>query len=426
MFDVDRWNEIISALKKNKVRSFLTALGVFWGIFMLVFMAGMGKGLENGIMKGTEGIAKNSSFLFTSETSKPYKGFNRGRRWSFDNEDAKYLRLNVHELEGLAPRLLGGGKASGNNTVRGNRTGSFRLKGDYPEYVNIEPMTPVVGRFLNDIDIRERRKVCIVGEKVRSQMFSASENPIGQYLKIDGVYYQVVGIMRAESSMNINGRIEESIMFPFTTMQQVYNLGNEIHLFAFTTKKGIPVGPVEEKLLKILKQRHDVDPTDEQAVVHINLEKQFNQFNMLFLGIGILIWIVGTGTLLAGVIGVSNIMLVIVKERTQEIGVMRAIGATPRKIMGQIIAESVFLTSIAGYLGLSCGVGLLALIDKATEQPPGPPAADSEMFFTNPTISLQLAIAALVILVIAGVFAGMIPAHRALKMKTIDALRDEI
>ncbi|MDP4185704.1 MAG: ABC transporter permease [Bacteroidota bacterium] len=424
MFDIDRWNEIISALSKNKLRSFLTAFGVFWGIFMLVLMAGMGKGLENGIMHGVGKAAKNSAFMWTDNTSKPYKGFNRGRTWSFDNNDATYILQNVSEIENLSPRLFGGSRMGGNNTVRGHRSGSFRLKGDYPDYINIEPVTPIMGRYLNNIDIQEKRKICVIGEKVQSQMFNAGENPIGQYLKISGIYFQIVGVVHPETNININGRTEESIFLPFTTMQQVYNLGNEIHLFCFTSKKGIPVSIAEAKMMKILRERHKVDPTDEQAVAHINLEKQLQQFNMLFLGISVLVWIVGIGTLLAGVIGVSNIMLVIVKERTQEIGVMRAIGATPRKIMSQIVAESVFLTTLAGFLGLAFAVGILALVSKALE--PATQNPENDVFIIDPGISLHLALAALLILILSGIFAGMIPAHRALKMKTIDALRDEI
>jgi putative ABC transport system permease protein len=421
MFDLDRWNEIWHALSKNKVRSLLTAFGVFWGIFMLIVMSGASNGLKNGIVEGVAKFATNSAFMWTDRTGEPYKGFKRGRHWNMNSDDLEYLRAHVSEIEYITPKNFGRYNEAA-NVLRGKLTGSFNIKGDYPEYIEIDPYTILQGRWINDMDIREKRKVCVIGEKVYETMFSAGENALGQYLKISGVYYQVVGVIRPETRVNINGRAEESVFIPFTTMQQTYNMGNQVHFLAITAKPGVPVTVVEEKVKSIIKRRHSIAETDQQAIRSVNIEKQFQQISGLFLGIGILTWIVGIGTLMAGVIGVSNIMLVIVRERTREIGVQRALGARPRTIISQIIMESVALTTIAGYIGLSMGVGLLEVINKVLESQS---QGGNEMFFRHPEVNIQIALAALAVLVIAGLFAGSIPAKRALSIKPIEALREE-
>jgi putative ABC transport system permease protein len=421
MFDTDRWKEIINVLKKNKLRSFLTAFGVFWGIFMLIVMSGAGRGLENGITEGVGQIATNSFFMWTNRTSEPYQGLRRGRWWSFKNEDVDFIRRHVSEADIVAPRLFAFG--SGNNTVRGERSARFHIKGDYPEWDLIDPATVLKGRWLNQVDIDQRRKVVVVGEQVIKELFNIDENPIGEYIRVNGMYYQIVGVVKPISNINMNGRTEESIFMPFTTMQVAYNYGNQVHLMGITAKPGYSAAVVENKVIAIVKERNKVAPTDMQAVSHINLEKQFQQFSGLFSGIQALTWIVGIGTLLAGVIGVSNIMLVIVKERTQEIGVMRAIGATPRKVIGQIIMESVFLTTIAGYLGMVVGIMLLEGVNYALEMAAANGA--DEIFIKNPEINLGVALACLMVLIVSGAFAGYLPAKRAVSIKPIDALRAE-
>lgn len=422
MFDIDRWNEIFSALKKNKMRSFLTAFGVFWGIFMLIVMAGAGKGLENGIMSGVGQVASNSFFMWTEKTSEPYKGFRRGRFWNYDNEDVEFIRNKVPEADVVAPRLFGHW-LSGNNTVRGKYTGSYNVKGDYPEWNKIDPADMVKGRWLNDVDILQKRKVCVIGEKVVEEMFEKNEEPVGKYLRVSGVYYQVIGVIHPISSINMNGRTEESIFLPFTTMQVAYNYGNDVHILGVTAKKGYSASFVEDKVMAAMKERHSVSPTDIQAIGHVNLEKQFKQFTGLFLGIQILTWIVGIGTLLAGVVGVSNIMLVIIKERTQEIGIMRAIGASPRKVISQIIQESVFLTTLAGYFGLFFGILVLEVANKALEM--AAKNGGDGIFIKQPEINFWVAVACLVVLIVSGAIAGYIPAKKAVEIKPIDALRAE-
>ncbi len=402
------------------MRSFMTAFGVFWGIFMLILMSGAGKALENGIMDGIKAFASNSAFFWTEPTSKPFEGFQRGRRWNYKNNDIEYIRKNVSEIEYLSPKLFGPESNSGDNTIRGKKSGAFNITGDYPDFYKIDPWTPIKGRLINEIDIIHKRKVCIIGERVVEVLFDKDEDPIGQYLKINGVYFQVVGVVHPETRMNFNGnRKTESIMIPFSTMQQTYNMGDVVHFFAVTSVPGVPVSNVEAKLKDLLKSRHHVAPDDRQAVGSFNIEVEWIKYMGLFSGIQILTWIVGIGTLLAGVIGVSNIMLVIIKERTAEIGIQRAIGATPGKVILHIVAESVFLTVIAGYIGLTLGIGLLELLGMALDN------GGDEVFFKRPEISFQMAVSALMVLVVSGIFAGLVPARRAVSIKPIDALRDE-
>lgn len=420
MFDLDLWKEIIDALKKNRMRSFMTAFGVFWGIFMLIIMSGAGRALENGVMDGIKAFATNSAFFWTERTSLPYEGFKRGRSWNYDNADIQYIKNNLRDIQYLSPRLFGPNSYEGDNTVRGNKTGAFNIYGDYPEYFKIDLWLPVKGRLLNEIDILQNRKVCVIGERVEEVMFNENEDPLGKYLKINGVYFQVVGVVDPQTQVNIGGgQKNEAIMIPFTTMQQAYNMGNNVHFFSVTSQPGVPVSQLEERLKELLKQRHHIAPEDLQAIGSFNIEVEFKKFSGLFTGIQILTWIVGIGTLLAGIIGVSNIMMVIIRERTQEIGIQRAIGATPAKVILHIVMESVFLTVMAGYIGLALGVGLLEALSAALE------TGGDEMFFRRPEISFQMAVAALTVLVFSGIFAGMIPARRAVRIKPIDAIREE-
>ncbi len=420
MFDLDLWKEIIDALKKNRMRSFMTAFGVFWGIFMLIIMSGAGRALENGIMDGIKAFATNSAFFWTERTSVPYEGFKRGRAWNFKNSDFQAIKTNLKDVEYLSPRLFGPRTNAGDNTVRGSKTGAFNIFGDYPDYFKIDPWTPVSGRLLNEIDILQNRKVCVIGERVAEVMFREEENPVGEYLKINGVYFQVVGVIEPQTRMNFGGgQKNETIIIPFTTMQRAYNMGDVIHFFSVTSQPGVPVSKLEDRLKELLKDRHHIAPDDRQAIGSFNIEIEWKKFNGLFSGIQILTWIVGTGTLLAGIIGVSNIMMVIIRERTQEIGIQRAIGATPSKVILHIVAESVFLTVIAGYIGLTLGVVLLEALNIALE------AGGDELFFRRPEISFTMALSALGVLIFSGIVAGMIPAQRAVKIKPIDAIREE-
>ncbi|MGE5383185.1 MAG: ABC transporter permease [Omnitrophica WOR_2 bacterium] len=422
MFDLDRWQEIMSALKKNKMRTFLTAFGVFWGIFMLIIMLGAGNGLRNGVTSDFGDFATNSVFMWTRTTTIPYKGLPRGRNFNFRNDDIEALRKEIPEIQILSPRTQGGDGQDGNNVVKGTKSGTFSIMGDFPEWNEIDPVTITSGRFVNNADIKDKRKVAVIGNKVVEILFQPGENPLGQYIQIRGIYFQVVGTFKPlNTGVNFGGDKEQSIFIPLTTFQRVYNWGDIIGWFAFTSKDGIPASVVEKKASAVLRKRHMVSPEDTEAIGSFNLEKQYNQMTGLFAGINGLIWIVGIGTLLAGVIGISNIMLVIVKERTKEIGIQRAIGASPAKIISQIITESVFLTTFAGYIGLVISVALLELINKMLMSG----GTGERTMFKNPGIDFNMAIIALAILVISGAIAGWVPARKAVSIKPIDALRYE-
>lgn len=421
MFDLDRWHEVYTALKSNKMRTFLTAFGVFWGIFMLIVMLGTGKGLENSAFEDLGDYATNSAFIWPGRTSLAYDGYSRGRRYNFTNEDMQALKDNISEIGTLAPRLQGGGTGDGqNNVTRGLKTGAFTILGDYPEINLIDPNRMLLGRFINYKDIIESRKNCVIGTRVAEVLFEKDENPLGKYIRIKGVYFQIVGLFEPKNKLNFGGDKEQTIFLPFTSLQKVYNFGDEVHYFSVTAKGDIPVSIVDNKCRQLIKERHHIHPDDKQAVDGFNLEEQFNKMRAMFKGIAALMWIVGIGTLMAGVIGVSNIMLIIVNERTKEIGIQRAIGATPVKIISQIIMESVILTAIAGYIGLVAGTGLVETVNYMIESS----GAKIEMF-KHPEVDFNVAISALVILVVSGVFAGLIPAKRAISIKPIEALRNE-
>ncbi|MDA3890470.1 MAG: ABC transporter permease [Salinivirgaceae bacterium] len=417
MFEIDKWNEIIQALKKNRLRTFLTAFGVFWGIFMLVIMLGSGNGLHNAVFDNMGDFATNSCFMWTQNTTMSYKGFSHGRRYNFNNGDTEVLIQNLPEIKALSPRLNGWSAEGGVNTVRGDKAGAFSILGDYPAWQLIDPVEMTAGRFVNEIDISDKRKVVVIGQKAIDALFESDENPIGQYIKINGIYFNVVGTFKSKKTGGQADREENNIHMPFTTLQKTYNFGDVVGWYAMAAYDEITVGIVEEKAKDILKARHKIHPDDDRAVGSFNVEKEFRKMTGLFLGINTLIWIVGIGTLLAGVIGVSNIMLVIVKERTKEIGIQRAIGARPMSIIIQIINESVFLTALAGCIGLAAGVWVVELINIAIG-----PGGD---MFKNPEVDIKVAFIALTVLIISGAFAGLLPASRAVSIKPIDAIRQD-
>jgi len=416
MFDLDRWQEIWFTITHNKSRSVLTAFGVFWGMFMLVVMVGAGVALQRGMNSQIEGFATNSCFVYADQTSEPYKGFKKGRTWNMENEDIPLILNKVPEIQYLAPVLFGSG-GSTNNVTRNDKAGSYSIKGSYPSYNEIDASKMVYGRYVNDIDIVEKRKVCVIGERVYEVLFPKDENPLGKNIKVNGIYFQVVGVARHTSGINIGGNAEESIILPFSTMQQAFNQGKIIHFMAITTKPGVKVKVVEDKVHKVLAEKHSISPLDKKAVGGFNIEDEFNMFLYLGIGIATLIWVVGLGTLFAGAVGVSNIMLVTVRERTKEIGIRRALGATPRDIIVQILSESIVLTLIAGIAGLMFGVGLLSLVGMALSH--------GDQFFKDPQISFTVAIGAMFILLIIGTLAGFIPANRAMNIKPIEAIREE-
>jgi len=419
MFDLDKWQEIWLTITRNKVRSIMTAFGVFWGILMLTILLGAGVGLENGMMSNIEGFATNSCFFYTDQTSVNYKGFKKGRRWDMHNSDIETIRKNVPEVKYLAPMLFGG--SSENNTVRGEKAGTFNTRGCYPDYAKIEEQKCLYGRYINDIDIEENRKVCYIGKSVYEALFNPGEDPIGKVIRSNGIYYRVIGVGTGLTNIQIGGRSDEMVVLPFTTMQRAYNEGDIVHFLAATAKDDIDASFIQKEITTIMKSRNNIAPEDERAVGSFNISEQFKMFSYMFLGIRVLIWIVGIGTLLAGAIGVSNIMLVSVRERTKEIGIRRALGARPVDIIVQILNESLVLTSIAGFIGLSMGVGILSLFDNIINNLP----PESGIFIRNIVIKFDVALSASFILIALGLLAGMLPANRAMNIKPIEALSEE-
>ncbi|RHJ93066.1 ABC transporter permease [Parabacteroides bouchesdurhonensis] len=419
MFDIDRWQEIWITITRNKTRSLLTCFGVFWGILMLVLLLGSGKGMQNGIFKNVNGFATNSCFFYTERTSEPYKGYRKGRYWSMRNRDMEAIKQQVQGIKYISP--MHWGQSGNNNVVRGQKAGSYNVRGVYPDYFNIETQHIYYGRLLNEIDLKEKRKVCLIGTRVYEVLFKPGEDPTGQYIRVNGIYYQVIGVIKAKPRASIGGRTEESVMLPFSTLQQVTNNGDKFWFLCITGEDGYSCDKITEDVKALLKSQNEISPTDPQAVGSFSIAKQAETFNMLFTGIDILVWLVGMGTLLAGIIGVSNIMMVTVKERTKEIGVRRALGAKPMSIITQVMSESLVLTALAGLIGLTLGVFLLDAVNRFLESS----GAGDDTFFYNPEININTAVAATIILLISGLLAGLIPAWRAMQIKAIDAIREE-
>ena len=414
--DIDTCEEILITITRNKTRSLLTAFGVFWGIFMLVALIGGGQGMQEELKSQFEGFATNSGFIAAQKTSEAYKGFRKGRWWDLEMEDVDRVR-NVDGVALATPSIALWGQVA----VYGDNKYDCSVKGLYPEYEQIEHQEMTYGRFINDVDIKESRKVCVIGKRVYESLFKPGEDPCGKYVRVNGIYYRVIGMCSSEGNVNIQGQASEAIVLPFSTMQQTLNQGDILHLLCFSAYAGQSVEPIIEDVRKILSAQNEIAPNDPQAIQFVNIAKQFETFNMLFIGIDFLVWLVGMGTLLAGVIGISNIMMVTVKERTKEIGVRRALGAKPYNIISQVMSESLALTAMAGLLGLSFGVFILDIINKAMSTQ----EVTRETFFINPGVDIDTAVYATIVLLISGMVAGLIPAWRAMQIKAIDAIREE-
>jgi putative ABC transport system permease protein len=414
MIDLDKITEIIQTITRNKTRSLLTAFGVFWGIFMLVVLIGGGNGLDYFLKKQIGGFASNSCLIMTNPTSEPYMGFRKGRWWSMKTQDVEILKQQIPEIEHIA----GINMYWDGSLIRGERSQAARLRGATPVYAKIHYPVMVMGRYINEIDVLEKRKVGVIGQRVYETLFLNGEDPIGQTIRWNNVAITVIGVYKPVSeNMSIGGNDNEMLVLPLSTMQQMTRSGDRIDMITFTAKPGHRISDLEEKAAQILKRQHRIAPHDKKAVYMMNVEKMFMMFSNLFLGINILVWIVGLGTLIAGVIGVSNIMMVTVKERTQEIGVRRALGARPIQILSQILSETAVLTGISGLLGIAFGVLVLQMADLGISGGGGETSGFQIPFWT--------AISATLVLLLLSIGAGLLPAWRAMQIKAIDALRDE-
>ncbi len=414
-FDTDTFREILDSLLRNKSRSLLTGFGVFWGIFMLMILTGGSQGLKELLNKNFDGFAQNTCIVATDRTTKPYKGFKKGRSWNLNYEDVDRLKNLVPELETVSPSVSLWGKTVNRDEYT---YGNAVVKGNRADYVNIETPLMMYGRYINDADNAQERKVCVIGKNVYTNLFPEGGDPCGKRISIGGSYYSVIGVdWRESGGISINGSSADAVTIPINHARRAYNLGNTVHLLCFTAKEGITMSSVTPRVREILSRAHYIDPADEQAMFLLNTQLIFGIIDNLFKGINFLVWLIGLGTLLAGVIGVSNIMMVSVKERTTEIGIRRAIGATPRQILGQIISESIVLTLVAGSTGIVFSVLILYAVELGMTSDGILKAAFQVSFGT--------AVLAAVLLTVLGVAAGLMPATRAMQIKPVDAMRDE-
>ncbi|MEL6865329.1 MAG: ABC transporter permease [Bacteroidota bacterium] len=414
MFDFDKWQEIFGTIRKHKLRTFLTALGVFWGIFMLVFLMGAGKGLENGVTGLFGGHATNSMYAWSERTTLPYKGMAPGRQIRLTLDDMDAIRSYFKdEIEYVAPRFW----LSSGEVTHGDKKGAFDARGDAPDLVHIDAIELTEGRFLNDLDLENRRKVAVIGKRVKEVLFEEEEEAIGEYITINGLEYLVVGTVRSDRRGNDAMEDEQTIFIPITTAQQVTNRHNRIGWFVCSMYPDVRVSQIEPQLKALLKRRHNIHPEDPKGIGTDNVEEEFQEIMGLFFGINFIVWFVGIGSLLAGVIGVGNIMLIVVKERTKEIGIRKALGATPSSIISMILQESIFITTISGYLGLVASTGIIALMNVAV--------GEGSEFYANPEVDLRVGLISLVVLIISGALTGLIPAMQAAQVNPVVALKDE-
>ncbi len=410
MFDLDKWQEIFHTIRSNKLRTFLTGFSVAWGIFILIILLGSGKGLERGARYQFRDDATNSIWLYPGETSVPFKGLQPGREVQFRNNDRDLLKRTVNEVDKITGRF----RVSGGQTISyKDKTASFSIRAIHPDYRYIEKTTVLSGRFINQNDIRADRKVTVISEDVREELFP-DEDPTGHFIKVNKIPFKVVGVFTDEGSERENRKL----YLPLGTAQKVFNKNNEIERIMFTME-GVDVEEskrIETEIRNMLAAKHGFSPEDPRALrINNNLER-YSDMMGLFSGIQTFVWFIGIGTIIAGIVGVGNIMIITVRERTKEIGVRKALGATPGSIIGLILQEAVLITGVSGYLGLVAGVGLLELINSY---------APKNEFFMNPGVDLTIGVSATVILVVAGISAGIYPALKAANVKPMEALKDE-
>jgi putative ABC transport system permease protein len=412
--DIDSYREIIDTLTRNKSRSFLTGFGVFWGVFMLIVLIGGGQGLKEKLNENFAGFATNSALVWSQPTSKAYKGFRKGRSWSMDYKDVQRIKNNVPELNVVSPMLFGNSRFA----YYGDRKTSINVIGVEPSYAAIQDPLMRYGRYINDMDLKNNRKVCVIQKKVYKELFKDGGDPCGQSIRIDSTYYTIVGVdFTAAEGIQLNGEPGTGVSLPFTQMRQAYNYGSQVHMIAVTGKEGVVMSKITDRIRETVARAHYIDPTDERGAMVFNTEVLFQMIDNLFKGVNFLVWLVGLGTLLAGAIGVSNIMMVTVRERTTEIGIRRAIGATPKMILSQIISESIVLTLVAGMSGILFGVMILQMLEIGN--------TEDGIVTAHFQVGFWTAIAAALMVSLMGVLAGLAPAARAMSIKPVDAMRDE-
>lgn len=420
LFSRDSWAEIIEALSSNWFRTVMTAFGVLWGIFILVILLAAGNGLENGIKQGFNGMATNSMFMWSQTASQPYKGLPKGRRYNFKTDDVDAIKQQVSGLRFVSPRNQLGGFRGSNNVVRGLQTGAFNVYGDYPEIIEQQPMDISSGRFINYSDIKEKRKVAIIGSGVQSALYNPGEEVIGSYIKINGVNFLVIGTYKKKGNNGDPEEMQKEIYVPFTSFSQAFNMGDVVGWMAITAEDDNSITNLKTQIFDVIKTRHTLNPNDDRAIGNFDLYQEYSKINGLFTALNFVAYFVGILVLLSGIIGISNIMLIVVKERTKEIGIRRALGATPWSIRSQVLLESIFLTIISGMAGIVLATAVLWLVNYQLSG-----MDTSEMMFINPSVNIGVVFIALTILIVSGLLAGLIPAQNAIKVKPVEALRTE-
>ncbi len=417
MFDLDAWLEIWSTLRKNKLRAALTACGVFWGMFMLMVLLGLGTGLERGVVRSLGGMALQSVYVWAGRTGMPYRGLQPGRYVKFDNRDIEAV-ARVPGVRYVAPRLQLGGWRDGQNVTRGATTANFSVVGDVPDFPKVEPLVLQRGRFFNQLDMAEQRKVVVLGEQVKKELFSDDEQPLGQYIQVKGVNFRVIGQIKSQKSGDEADKVNATVFVPFATFQAAFNQRDRVGWFVVGTDGTFPATWVEDSIKQALAEKHRIHPSDAQAFGSFNAADKFEKLQGLFRGIRWFVWMVGALTLGAGMLGVSNILLITVKERTKEIGIRKALGATPASIVRMIVKESLALTLLAGYLGLVAAGGAIEgfarVLAGLPEAPVGRPGGD-----------FRAALLAQCLLIAAGLIAAIMPARHAARVQPVEALRAE-
>lgn len=415
LFDRDLWSEVYNTLTKNMLRTALTTLGVLFAMVILILLLGATTGMKNGFDKLFAGTATNSMFVWGSRTGKPYKGFERGRRIRYTFDDVELINSQIKEIDVLSPRIQLGDFRGVTSVTRNGRSSGSSVFGDFPSIDKISKKNLEEGRFLNQDDIENNRKVCVIGDETYKLLYNKGEDAIGTYIKINGVYFQVVGIYRKTKGVNFDG--QNSVFVPFTTFQKAFNSGNRVGWMAIAVKPQYSVASVLTKIKKLLKQKYNIHPKDTRAIGSFNLSDVFKGISAFTFVLQGFSFFIGIFTLLAGVIAISNILLITVKERTKEIGIRRALGATPKIIKRQIIFEAIALTVFSGLLGFVISIGILHILDQKF--------SGSDFPFVNPTVSFGQLIGSFVLMLLLSLLVGLIPANRATKIKPIEALREE-
>ena len=420
IFDKDTWQEIFGSIGQNKLRTVITIIGVLWGIFLYILLSGIAKGVDNGFEQRFERISSNSLFVWTQNTSIPYLGFKIDRKWNIKLNDVETLKMEIPEIKHIAPRIQKGNWGSqGASVTNGQRNGTYNIYGDYP-ILKVVSQKDIYdgGRFINHLDIKEERKVCVIGERTKKELFSDDINPIGKYININNIYFKVIGIHKFVDEGGGSFADDGDIHVPFSTFKRLYNTGDIVGFLLIAGFDDVDILKVERQVKNLLKKIHNVHPDDERAIGAFNLGALFTRIKNFANGMSFISLVIGVATIIAGVIGIGNILLISVKERTKEIGIRRAIGASPNHIRKQIILESVFLTVVAGIIGIILGAFVLYVINIATQNLEDIP-------FTNATVPLNYIFAALLMMIGLGTLIGFVPAEKAISIRPIDALRDE-